>query len=65
MDLAPIALVGALGDMQDKYEQRSLRSLNEIIVNDGVAAGLLKVEKDLIFFGTRNKTHLQDVSNHD
>ena len=23
VDLAPIALVGALGDMQDKYEQRS------------------------------------------
>ena len=25
MDLAPIALVGALGDMQDKNEQRQLR----------------------------------------
>ncbi len=37
VDLAPIALVGALGDMQDKYEQRSLKGLNEIIVNDAVA----------------------------
>ena len=55
VDLAPIALVGALGDMQDKYEQRSMRSLNEIIVNDGVAAGLLKVEKDLIFFGRETR----------
>ena len=55
VDLAPIALVGALGDMQDKYEQRSLRSLNEIIVNDGVAAGLLRVEKDLIFFGRETR----------
>ena len=55
VDLAPIALVGALGDMQDKYEQRSLRSLNEIIMNDGVAAGLLKVEKDLIFFGRETR----------
>ena len=55
VDLAPIALVGALGDMQDKYEQRSLRSLNEIIVNDGVAAGLLTVEKDLIFFGRETR----------
>ena len=27
VDLAPIALVGALGDMQDKYEQRSLQQL--------------------------------------
>jgi len=55
MDLAPIALVGALGDMQDKYEQRSLQSLNEMIVNDGVSTGLLKVEKDLIFFGRETR----------
>jgi RecJ-like exonuclease len=55
VDLAPIALVGALGDMQDKYEQRSMRSLNEIIVNDGVAVGMLKVEKDLIFFGRETR----------
>ena len=55
MDLAPIALVGALGDMQDKYEQRGMRSLNEIIVNDGVASGMLKVEKDLIFFGRETR----------
>ena len=55
IDLAPIALVGALGDMQDKYEQRSLCCLNEIIVNDAVAAGLLKVEKDLTFFGRETR----------
>ena len=55
IDLAPIALVGALGDMQDKYEQRSMRSLNAIIVNDGVSSGLLKVEKDLIFFGRETR----------
>jgi single-stranded-DNA-specific exonuclease len=55
VDLAPIALVGALGDMQDKYATRSLQSLNEIIVNDGVFADLLKVEKDLIFFGRETR----------
>jgi len=55
VDLAPIALVGALGDMQDKYEQRKLCCLNEIIVNDAVAAGLLKVEKDLTFFGRETR----------
>lgn len=55
VDLAPVALVGALGDMQDKYEQRSFRSLNEIIVNDAVAAGLLKVYKDLTFFGRETR----------
>jgi RecJ-like exonuclease len=55
VDLAPIALVGALGDMQDKYEQRSLKSLNEIIVNDAIDSGLLKVEKDLTFFGRETR----------
>jgi single-stranded-DNA-specific exonuclease len=55
MDLAPVALVGALGDMQDKYEQRSLRGLNGLIVSDGVASGMLKVEKDLIFFGRETR----------
>jgi RecJ-like exonuclease len=55
MDLASIALVGALGDMQDKYEQRSFQSLNEIIVNDAVGAGVLKVEKDLTFFGRETR----------
>ena len=55
VNLAPVALVGALGDMQDKYDQRSLQGLNEIIVNDAVAAGLLKVEKDLTFFGRETR----------
>ena len=41
--------------MQDKYEQRSLKGLNEIIVNDAVEAGLLKVEKDLTFFGRETR----------
>jgi single-stranded-DNA-specific exonuclease len=55
MDLSPIALVGALGDMQDKYEQRQLGGLNTLIVEDGVNAGLLKVEKDLTFFGRETR----------
>jgi RecJ-like exonuclease len=54
-DLAPVALVGALGDMQDRYDQRMLCCLNEMIVNDGVAAGLVKVEKDLTFFGRETR----------
>ncbi|MCW3995330.1 MAG: DHH family phosphoesterase [Candidatus Bathyarchaeota archaeon] len=55
VDLAPIALVGALGDMQDKYEQRSMHNLNQIIVNDAVTAGLLRVDKDLMFFGRETR----------
>ena len=55
MDLAPVALVGALGDIQDKYEQRKLYGLNEIMVNDALAVGLLKVEKDLTLFGRETR----------
>jgi single-stranded-DNA-specific exonuclease len=55
VDLAPIALVGALGDMQDRYDQRKLCCLNEIIADDAVKAGLLKVEKDLTFFGRETR----------
>ena len=55
VDLAPMALVGALGDMQDKYDQRKMCGPNEIIVDDAVAAGLLKVEKDLTFFGRETR----------
>jgi RecJ-like exonuclease len=55
VDLAPVALVGALGDMQDKYDQRSFGGLNELILKDAVQAGLLKVEKDLTFFGRETR----------
>lgn len=55
VDLAPIAVVGALGDMQDKYDQRMLGGLNEGIVEDAKKAGLLTVEKDLIFFGRETR----------
>ncbi|MFB3887885.1 MAG: DHHA1 domain-containing protein [Candidatus Bathyarchaeia archaeon] len=55
VDLAPIALVGALGDLQDRYDQRKLGGLNEQIVNDAVNAGLVKVEKDLTFFGRETR----------
>jgi RecJ-like exonuclease len=55
VDLAPIAVVGALGDLQDKYDQRMLEGLNERIVEDAKEAGLLTVEKDLIFFGRETR----------
>ncbi len=55
LDLAPIALVGALGDIQDKYEQRKLGGLNAMIVEDAVNANLVEVEKDLMFFGRETR----------
>jgi len=55
VDLAPIAVVGALGDLQDKYDQRKLGGVNEKIVEDATNSGLLTVEKDLIFFGRETR----------
>ncbi len=55
VDLAPVAIVGALGDLQDKCDQRKLGGVNEKIVEDAVNAGLLTVEKDLIFFGRETR----------
>jgi len=55
VDLAPIAVVGALGDLQDKYDQRMLGGVNEKIVEDATSAGLLTVEKDLVFFGRETR----------
>jgi len=55
VDLAPMAVVGALGDLQDKYDQRMLGGLNEKIVKDAKKADLLVVEKDLIFFGRETR----------
>ncbi|MEM2104201.1 MAG: DHH family phosphoesterase [Candidatus Bathyarchaeia archaeon] len=54
-DLAPVALTGALGDMQDKFDQRMLGGLNMRIVEDAKNQGLLTVEKDLIFFGRETR----------
>jgi single-stranded-DNA-specific exonuclease len=55
VDLSPIALVGALGDMQDRYDQRRLGGLNDLIVQDALNARLIQVERDLTFFGRETR----------
>ncbi len=55
VDLSAIAVVGAVGDLQDKYDQRLLGGLNAIIMDDAKRSGLLSVEKDLIFFGRETR----------
>ncbi len=62
VDLAPVAIVGALGDLQDKYDQRMLKGLNEKIVEDATGAGFLTVEKDLIFFGRETRSILKALA---
>jgi len=54
-DLAYLAIIGALGDLQDKHEERSLGGVNSIIVKDAVESGYVKVETDLLFFGRETR----------
>jgi single-stranded-DNA-specific exonuclease len=54
-DLAAIAVVGALGDLQDKYDQRRLGGPNALILEDAESKGCLKTETDLTFFGRETR----------
>jgi RecJ-like exonuclease len=54
-DLACIAVVGSLADLQDKYEQRKLGGINEKIAEDAVNSGFLNIETDLLFFGRETR----------
>jgi RecJ-like exonuclease len=55
MDLAAVAVVGALGDLQDKYERRRLGGPNALILEDAEANGCLRTETDLMFFGRETR----------
>jgi len=54
-DLSALAIVGALGDMQDKNEKRSLMGLNEILVEDAISSGNVKVDSDLVVYGRETR----------
>jgi len=51
LSYSPIAVVGALGDLQDRVDGRALHGLNQLIVDEAVNAGLLEVREDLLFYG--------------
>jgi single-stranded-DNA-specific exonuclease len=55
IDLACIGVVGALGDLQDKYDDRRLGGINSLIVEDAIKSGYLKVETDILFFGRETR----------
>jgi len=54
MDLAPIAIVGAVGDMQDLHG--GLKGANRIILEDGKKHRILKFYKNLRLFGRQSRT---------
>jgi len=53
-DLASIAVVGAVGDVQDQ-ESRRLTGYNRTILADGIAAGVLEATLDLRLFGRETR----------
>jgi len=55
VDLAPIAVVGALGDRQDSGKRHNLVDLNESIVKEAVEAGFLEVKFGLRLFGFESR----------
>lgn len=55
VDLAPIAVVGALGDRQDSGKRHNLIGLNESIAKEGREAGLLDVKFGLRLFGFESR----------
>ena len=54
LDLAAIAIVGAIGDMQEQ-EFRRLEGYNRTILADAEAAGVVKPEMDLRLFGRESR----------
>ena len=56
VDLASLAIVGALGDSQDRFDERSLGGVNEALARDGIDSGYLRVEKkDLLLHGRETR----------
>lgn len=55
-DLSPLALVGAVGDIQDKGPQRTFTGINnDLIVADALKKDLIKVSKDILLFGSETR----------
>jgi len=53
-DLAALAIIGAIGDLQDR-KFCELRGINTEIVKDGQAVGVLQTIKDIRYFGKETR----------
>ncbi|MCD4740486.1 DHH family phosphoesterase [archaeon] len=60
IDLSPIALVGAVGDMQDSTG--ALVGKNRDILADGIKAGLIESRKDISLYGRHSRPLAQFLS---
>ncbi len=55
IDLAEQAIVGAIGDREDGGEGHSVIGLNQDIVKDGIAAGVIEVVQGIRIFGRETR----------
>lgn len=62
VNLSYLAVVGALGDLQDKNKERCLQGLNEAVIEDAKHIGLLQVSRDLLFFGRETRPIHQAIA---
>jgi len=53
IDLAHLALIGAVGDMQENKGFKGIN--NDIILNDAISSGVLEVRKGLTLFGSQTR----------
>ncbi|OLS14909.1 MAG: archaea-specific RecJ-like exonuclease [Promethearchaeota archaeon CR_4] len=56
MDLAEIAIVGAIGDRQTSGEGHSVIGMNQDIVEDGIAASVIDVVQGVRIFGRETRS---------
>jgi single-stranded-DNA-specific exonuclease len=54
MDLSALAIIGAIGDLQDR-KFCELRGMNQEIVKDAKVAGVIQTTKDLRYFGKETR----------
>ena len=55
VDLSTLAIVGAVGDMQDIKDKGRLQGLNRKILEQGTEAGFLEVKQDIRLFGRHSR----------
>lgn len=60
IDMSKIAVVGAVGDMQD--QRGALKKLNRLIVDDGEGCGELEEKTDIRLFGRNSRPLVQFLS---
>ncbi|MBS7609074.1 DHH family phosphoesterase [Candidatus Bathyarchaeota archaeon] len=55
ISLAYLGLIGALGDLQDRSEDRGFKGLNLRILDDALQKGQVEVNHDLLLFGRETR----------